>query len=258
MTISMTDTALDMEKKAIGRCAQRSHRLRFWIAWIYCGIFLMSSAVFYMMWCTDMFNNFSVYSELELRNGTRNFESWQSPSARLKYKLYIFNYTNVDEFEAGEASKLRVQELGPYVYRETLDRINVVFHDNGTVTYQDKRSYEWIGGRPGNDTIVVPNVPLMFTTAYVRDLSFAVRFFINTVLMTLREQPFVNLTADGFLWGYDTQLFEMAKPLMMLERDIPFEKFGIMATVSDCEFNRERFGKIYAKILFLFEIFILQ
>ncbi|XP_011685053.1 PREDICTED: lysosome membrane protein 2-like [Wasmannia auropunctata] len=228
MTISVADTALDMEKKAIGRCARRSHRLRLWLAWFYCGIFLISSAGFYAFWYTNAFNDV-LLSQLPLRNGTRAFDWWQRPPFTLKHRAYIFNYTNVDEFEAGEANKLRVQELGPYEYRETLTRTNVALHDNGTVTYQIKRSFEWIGGRPGNDTVVVPNVPLMFATAYVRDLNFAMRFITNTVLSTLQEKSFINETANGFLWGYDNHLFHLSKPLMMLERDIPFEKFGMLA-----------------------------
>lgn len=238
MTIPVTDTALDMEKKAIERYARRGHRLRFWIAWVYCGIFLVSSAAFYMFWCKDTFNDY-VLSHMELRNGTRTFEWWQRPPAMIQYNIYIFNYTNVEEFEAGRASKLRVQQLGPYTYHQTLIRTNVVLHDNGTVTFQNKRSFEWTGGRHGNDTIVVPNVPLLFTTAYVRDLSFAMRLFVNTVLSTLQEQPFIKLTSDGYLWGYDTQLFEMAK--MMLEHDIPFEKFGLMATVRDRKLTAKDF-----------------
>jgi len=180
-----------------------------------------------------MFNNYIVFPQLELRNGTRTFDMWERPPYKLKYNIYIFNYTNVDEFEAGVANKLRVQELGPYKYHEILNRTNVVLHDNGTITYQNKRSYEWAGGRSGNDTIVVPNVPLMFATAYVRDSSFAVRFVINTVLSTLSEQTFINVNADGFIWGYDTNLFRMAKPLMMLQQNILFEKFGMLAMVCD-------------------------
>ncbi|KYM93838.1 Scavenger receptor class B member 1 [Cyphomyrmex costatus] len=237
MTISVTGPALDIENKAIGRCTRRSHRLRIWFAWIYCGIFLLSSAGFYMFWYTDAFDNY-VLSLMELRNGTRTFDWWQSPPLKLKYKIYIFNYTNVDKFEANEASKLRVQELGPYEYHETLSHTNVVLHDNGTITYQTKRSYEWIGGRFENDIVLVPNVPLMFTTAYVRDLSFAVRFVTNTVLSTLQEQSFINETVSGFLWGYDTELFHIAKPLMMLERDIPFEKFGLLAMKTGIDKDR--------------------
>ncbi|KYM81847.1 Scavenger receptor class B member 1 [Atta colombica] len=237
MTISMTDTALDIEKKAIGRCGRRSHRLRIWFTWIYCGIFLISSVGFYMFWYTDAINNYML-SFMELRNGTLIFDWWQCPPLKMKYKIYIFNYTNVDEFEANEVSKLHVQELGPYEYQETMSRTNVVLNDNGTISYQTKRSFEWIGGRPENDIVLVPNVPLMFTTAYVRDLSFAVRFVTNTVLSTLQEQSFINETVNGFLWGYDTQLFHMAKPLLMLQHDIPFEKFGLLAMKTGIDKDR--------------------
>ncbi|KAG5308460.1 SCRB1 protein, partial [Acromyrmex insinuator] len=237
MRISMTDTALDIEKKAIGRCARRSHRLRIWLVWIYCGIFLISSAGFYVFWYTNAINNYML-SWLEFRNGTVIFDWWQHPPLKLKYNIYIFNYTNVNEFEANEASKLCVQEVGPYEYQETMSRMNVVLHDNDTITYQTKRSFKWIGGRSKNDIVLVPNVPLMFTTAYVRDLSFAVRFVTNTVLSTLQEQLFINQTVNGFLWGYDTQLFHMAKLLLTLQQDIPFEKFGILAMKNGIDKDR--------------------
>lgn len=236
MTISVADTALDMEKKAIERCARRSHRLRFWIVWIYGGTFLVSSAVFYLFWCTNTFNDY-VLSQMELRNGTRNFEWWQNPPTKLQYYIYIFNYTNVDAFEKGAASKLQVQQLGPYIYQQTLSRTNVALHNNGTITFQNKSSYKWMGGRSDNDTIVVPNVPLMFTTAYIRDQTFTVRFL--TMLLTVQEQPFIKLTPDGFLWGYETSLFGMAKPLMMLKENT-LETFGLLATVRDF-FNYEGF-----------------
>ncbi|XP_072758541.1 scavenger receptor class B member 1 [Anoplolepis gracilipes] len=251
MTISVADTvaSLDIEKKAMKHCTRRN-RLHFWLAWIYCGMFLMSFACFYIFWYTDAFANY-VFSQMELRNGSHVFEFWQHPPIQVEYRIRVFNYTNVKEFEAGMVKKLRVQELGPYVYRETKDRVNVVIHENGTMTFQEKRSYMWVGGRPDSDTVMVPNVPLMFATAFVRDLSFPVRFVTNTVLSTLQEQTFINETVNGFLWGYDNRLFHMVKPLMMLKRDIPFDKFGMLATrkgVSKDRFtiktNLDEFGVI--------------
>jgi hypothetical protein len=41
---------------------------------------------------------------------------WVKPSPKPYFKVYIFNYTNVPEFESKEADKLNVKELGPYVY----------------------------------------------------------------------------------------------------------------------------------------------
>ncbi|XP_020297188.1 scavenger receptor class B member 1-like [Pseudomyrmex gracilis] len=228
MTISVTDAALDMEKKAMKRCTRRSP-FRSWLAWTFCGMFLTSITGFYVFWYTNVFANY-VSSFLVLRNGTRSFDWWVRPPMKFMYKLHVFNYTNVDEFEAGNASKLHVQDLGPYIYEESLERVNVTMHDeNGTVTYQERRSYKWVGGRPETDSVTVPNVLLFFATAMIRNLNFGVRLVTNSVLLTLQEKPFVKVTAGGFLWGYETKLFDMAKPLMQLQRDIPFDKFGLLA-----------------------------
>lgn len=230
MTISVTDAALDMEKKAIKHCARRSP-FRSWLAWMFCGMFLTSITGLYVFWYTDAYANY-VSSYLTLRNGTRNFDWWVRPPMKFLYKIHVFNYTNVDEFEAGEASKLRVQDLGPYIYEETLERVNVIRDDeNGTLTYREKKSYKWVGGRPETDIITVPNVLLFFTTAKIRNLNFGLRFATNALLLTLQEKPFVKVTAGGFFWGYDTKLFEMAKPFIKLQQDVPFEKFGLLANV---------------------------
>ncbi|EZA60923.1 hypothetical protein DMN91_008241 [Ooceraea biroi] len=236
MTLSLADTALDMEKKAMKRCARRS-LLCNWLAWLSCGVFLTSFAGFYVTWCTNMYQDYTL-THFELRNGTQAFDWWQQPPFEFTFKVYVFNYTNVDDFEAGRASKLHVQELGPYIYNEKASRVNVVMHQNGTMTYQSKKIYHWVGGRPENDIIVVPNIPLMFATALVRDLNFAMRFSLSTVLSTLHEKPFINVTTGGYVWGYDNPLFEMAKPFIMFQRDIPFEKFGLLAMKNGTENDR--------------------
>lgn len=51
-----------------------------------------------------------------LSEGTNSYNMWKKPSPKPLVKLYIFNYTNVADFEAGKAEKLHVQETGPYVY----------------------------------------------------------------------------------------------------------------------------------------------
>lgn len=53
---------------------------------------------------------------LILTNNSRAFALWSKPPVHPKIKVHIFNYTNVDAFIAGKAEKLRVQDIGPYVY----------------------------------------------------------------------------------------------------------------------------------------------
>ena len=44
------------------------------------------------------------------------YEAWKSPPVHAYLRVYIFNYTNVEEFEKGIDKKLQIQELGPYTY----------------------------------------------------------------------------------------------------------------------------------------------
>lgn len=49
--------------------------------------------------------------------GGETFELWRKPEVDLYVKIYLFNVTNRDEYLNGEDTKLRFQEVGPYVYK---------------------------------------------------------------------------------------------------------------------------------------------
>lgn len=44
------------------------------------------------------------------------FELWKKPPIDIYIKVYIFNITNAEEFLKGGV-KLKVEEIGPYVYQ---------------------------------------------------------------------------------------------------------------------------------------------
>jgi hypothetical protein len=58
--------------------------------------------------------------------------------------------------------------------------------------------------------------------------------FLNVGLATLarylNSQPFLNLTAHEYLWGYDDPLVSLASTV--LPNWIPFSKLGLMDRVS--------------------------
>lgn len=223
----MSRVILEVDRKSMAWLIRKSFSKNRML-WFYGTSSLLSFIVFVLFWCTNIFPGL-VLSKLELRNNSDAFYFWQRPSVSLIYEIYVFNYTNVDDFEAGRASKLRVQELGPYVYKETLSRVNLEFHDNGTITYQEKRSFEWISGRSDEESVVVPNVPLIGAVAYSRDFHFVAQMGVTVFLATVRAKPFIKVSAGEFLWGYDDNIFKMGKSLQLFKRKVPFEKFGILA-----------------------------
>ena len=208
---------------------------RNWTVWLLSSLAMLSLGLFALSWLTDFFSD-TIVSNLQLRNGTLSFAWWQRPAVRAVYRIRIFNYTNVQEFQDGRAEKLRVQEVGPYIYRETLTRVNPEIGKNGTVTYQEMRSYQWEGGSPDDELVVVPNIPLFTAMAYSRDLSVLAQLPLTAVLSVIQAKPFIDLTAGDFLWGYDDKIFGMAKPFMSWQQNLPYEKFGILAFVSSLNF----------------------
>lgn len=211
----------------------RDRLLRNRLVWLCATVGFTSFMVFIGIWFTNVFRD-AILSNLELRNGTTTFSLWQRPQVRALYKIYVFNFTNVEEFEAGIDKKLRVEELGPFIYRETLSRVNVELHDNGTVSYQEKRSFQWEGGMPDDQLVIVPNVPLFSAVAFSRNINYVQQLIMTAALSTLQSKPFIRMQVGEYLWGYDDEIFRIAKPFLAFQQSqtVTIDKFGLLAMVS--------------------------
>lgn len=51
-----------------------------------------------------------------MKPGTATFNLWKKPPIDVFLYVYVFNITNPIEFLAGK-EKMRVKEVGPYVYQ---------------------------------------------------------------------------------------------------------------------------------------------
>lgn len=72
-----------------------------------------------------------------LRIYNRFYELWKNPPFKTNLKIHVFNYTNVEEFLNGKDDKLKVRDVGPYVYQEESSKTNLNFSENDReVTYQ--------------------------------------------------------------------------------------------------------------------------
>uniref|UniRef100_A0A182YSQ7 Scavenger receptor class B n=1 Tax=Anopheles stephensi TaxID=30069 RepID=A0A182YSQ7_ANOST len=105
--------------------------------------------------------NIFIMKNLRLWNGTISFHYWQRPGVTRLTKVYIFNVTNPEGFLTGEKPKL--VEVGPFVYREDMEKVNIKFHDNYTVTYQHKKILQFVPelSVDKNLRITTPNIPLL-------------------------------------------------------------------------------------------------
>ncbi|CAG4949326.1 unnamed protein product, partial [Parnassius apollo] len=101
--------------------------------------------------------------ELVLRPGSMTFEWWARPPVRPFVHVYVYNVTNADEF-LNNGSKPILDELGPYVYSEEWEKVNITDNENGTLSFHYKRTYTFqpeLSSGLDDDAVVVPNIPML-------------------------------------------------------------------------------------------------
>ena len=124
--------------------------------------------------------NYIIESKVALLPGTEVSQAWMSPPLTPLLKIYYFNATNAEEYLTG--GKLRVEEVGPFVYEEKWFREDVQWsEDDSEVSFRMRRTYHH---RPDlskgalTDEVILPNVP-MFVSLFQRKGSILVFVFVR-------------------------------------------------------------------------------
>ena len=84
--------------------------------------------------------NLVINKQVALKEGNKAFDWWRAPPVSPQMHVYIYNVTNADEF-LNNGEKPALQELGPYVYIETWEKVDVTFNKNDTVSYRPKKEF---------------------------------------------------------------------------------------------------------------------
>ncbi|CAK9816237.1 Scavenger receptor class B member 1 [Anthophora quadrimaculata] len=172
--------------------------------------------------------------------GGEIFELWRKPDVELYLKVYLFNVTNHEEYLSGKENKLIFQEVGPYVYKETLEHGSTKFNDNGTVTafLQHPLTYvpEMSNGTEA-DQLILPNIALLSITNVMKDASYISRWGLNLLIMNTNSKPLVKMTAREFMFGYESTLVTLGNKMM--PSWIKFDKLGLIDRMYDFDGDYE-------------------
>jgi hypothetical protein len=141
--------------------------------------------------------------------------------------------TNANEYLAGKTDRFKVEEVGPYVYRELLSHENVTFNDNDTLSFRLSHKLkfepELSNGRSEDDLMMLPNVA-MLSLAQLGSESYFTRFGVNMLIRNLNAQPIVQQTAKEIMFGYETTLVTLGHALLPSWIDFAFS-FTILLTI---------------------------
>ncbi|XP_038130928.1 lysosome membrane protein 2-like isoform X1 [Cyprinodon tularosa] len=166
------------------------------------GIALMVAQVFRNMMQSRL------KKEIVLVEGSRVFESWKTPPPPVFMEFFFFNVTNVEEFLKG--AKPKVDQIGPYTYREYRYKDNVTMVDNGKkVSAYNTKSFVFLMeksiGDPAVDTITTVNIPLWAAMNKAQGFK---AFFMGMMIRNSKSNLFTTRTVQELLWGYEDPLLE--------------------------------------------------
>ncbi|KAK7866497.1 hypothetical protein R5R35_014361 [Gryllus longicercus] len=176
------------------------------IAWLTVIIllFLLGVSGSVILWQTRLWDDY-IDSQITIRNDTPAYQKWAKSEVTSLLRYWIFNYTNVAEFMAGDDAKLRVQDVGPYTFREITHRVNDVFHPNGTVSYNEERDYQFLpelSNGKMSDNISSLHLLFIGMNYVARRYSYLERLPLWSFVNLMRPKAIVTRTAHEWFWGY--------------------------------------------------------
>lgn len=179
--------------------------------------------------------------KLLLSNRGEIYEMWRKPEVKLYTRVFLFNVTNAEEFMAGTDDKIKVKEVGPFVYREALEHSNVTFNDNGTLSSIPRHPLMWEEelsmGNKEDDILFLPHIALLSIANVVSPQSFMTRFGLNNLIGITNSQPLAKMTAKEFMMGYKSELMTLGNTFM--PGWIYFDKLGLIDRMYDFEGDYE-------------------
>lgn len=165
---------------------------------------------------------------------------WQSPNLGIRADVYIFNWTNSEEYNNPNV-KPRFQELGPYTFTERQQKLNVTWHDeNSTVSYWRQSRFYFDAAASGaklTDVVITPNSLNVGIVHKAQLWNPMLRRLMLLGLNLYNNEPTFKRQADDWLFrGFDTPLIKISKMIpanMMPDMQFPYERIAFGYPVRD-------------------------
>nr|XP_049692814.1 scavenger receptor class B member 1 [Helicoverpa armigera] len=169
---------------------------------------------------------------MDMREGSFLYKMWENPTYEMFSEMWVYNYTNVQEYLSGEQKILKVQEVGPFMFQEHRTNENIrIDKERGVMTMNPKLELKFLADQSINDlsnvTVKIPNIPLIAMSTLAAD---KLGYFANAgayySMSALGSKLFKDLTVQEMFWGYNDPIVTIANSL--LPGWIDFKKIGLL------------------------------
>ncbi|XP_022826236.1 scavenger receptor class B member 1-like [Spodoptera litura] len=175
---------------------------------------------------------------LRVANGSIVYELVQDEMPVAELSIYLFNVTNADRFLSGEDDKLKVEEVGPFVFQEYRWYVDVVLSEDGKeLGMTPKVRIEFIPeasiAHPKDVMLTVPNLPFLSGASLISNYPSFIRTAFNMVVGPLGEKAFMQLDGDRYLNGFESRVLQICNSLA--PGFVYFDDFGLLKRLYENE-----------------------
>ncbi|CAF4893469.1 unnamed protein product [Pieris macdunnoughi] len=170
-------------------------------------------------------------SQVALKPDARSFRDWVAPTVPLFFEVYLFNWTNPENFPEEIPDLV---ELGPYVFREHRHHVNISwFPENGTMAYMTQRSWHYDAEASNgtlDDNVTIINVIAASAIYRAKYWGYLRQKTLSMALAMFGQGISVSKLAGELLFeGYDDPLMDIAKnlPASTTGGAPPLDRFGL-------------------------------
>lgn len=171
-----------------------------------------------------------LHEKLVIKNGSVNYQNWIRTPIPMYLEIYLFNWTNPQDLFKYPAVKPHFVEMGPYVFHEVHDRVNLQWNKNSTVTFNQRRTWNFnpeLSKGSLDDTVTNLNVISLNAAYFMRDESTLFKKIVEAMLVVDGSVFWENKPVRSLLFdGLDDPLLDLLKTLNQSSVQVPFDKFG--------------------------------
>ncbi|KAK6635773.1 hypothetical protein RUM44_001027 [Polyplax serrata] len=147
--------------------------------------------------------------ELPLKPGSQSFKKWRLTPVPITMSVYFWNWTNPHEMSQADYKPSFV-EMGPYVFREIHEKVNLSWNPNGTVTFRTIKRWYFVEEKTNgslDDNVTSLNAVAASVAYIVRGWN---RFFLYPVSIALvtsgQELTWTKTVRELLFDGFDNTL----------------------------------------------------
>ncbi|XP_077259847.1 protein croquemort isoform X2 [Temnothorax americanus] len=179
------------------------------------------------LWVTMLYD-LTFAKLLTLTSESLTFNFWVKTPIPMYFKFYMFNWTNAQEYLRTKSVKPHFQELGPYVFREVDTKVHREWNDNGTVTFQRRKTWlfeESLSNGSLTDEITNLNPIAATVASSIKHKTLLIRKLVNGVMVRLGEKLVFTKSVNALLFeGFNDTLLDIARKMKVT--NLPDSKFA--------------------------------